>query len=158
MAYDEGLAQRIRESLGNAPSIGEKKMFGGLCFTLNGHMMVGIVKESLMARVGEAAAFEALSRPGARPMDFTGKPMKGYLFVDPVGITEDHDLEAWIALAKNFVASLPAKNGAVAKPASRAAKAPAAKQPAAKVVDHRGTIGLRNHCVTKENKVNGPSS
>lgn len=109
MAYDEGLAQRIRESLGHAPGMAEKKMFGGLCFTLGGHMMVGIVKESLMVRIGEAAATEAMARPGARPMDFTGKPMKGYLFVDPVGCAEDQDLAAWIALAEQFVEGLPAK-------------------------------------------------
>lgn len=110
MAYDEGLAQIIREVLGDTPGIGEKKMFGGLCFTLGGNMMVGIVKESLMARVGEDAALAGLSKPGARPMDFTGKPMNGYLFVDPIGIAEDHELEAWIGLAKAFVLTLQTKD------------------------------------------------
>lgn len=109
MAYDEGLAQRIREALGKAPGMGEKKMFGGICFTLNGHMMVGIVKDSLMVRLGEDAAQAALHRRGARPMNFTGKPMKGYLFVDPPGIAEDRDLEAWIGWARSFVSALPAK-------------------------------------------------
>lgn len=109
MAYDEGLAERIRDALRHMSGIGEKKMFGGICFTLGGHMMVGIVNKSLMARVGEDTAKAAIARPGARPMDFTGKPMRGYLFVDPVGFAEDHDLEAWIALAREFVMSLPAK-------------------------------------------------
>ena len=76
---------------------------------LGGHMMVGIVKDSLMARVGEAAEARALAKAGARPMDFTGKPMKGYVFVDPEGIAEDRDLESWIGMAKSFVEGLPAK-------------------------------------------------
>ena len=110
MAYDEGLAERIREALRDTQGIGEKKMFGGICFLLGGHMMVGIVKDSLMARVGEAAQAEALSKRGARPMDFTGKPMKGYAFVDPEGIAEDRDLESWIAMSRRFVEGLPSKD------------------------------------------------
>jgi len=116
MAYDEGLAQRIREALRDTQGVGEKKMFGGLCFLLGGHMMVGIVKDSLMARVGEIAQADALSKRGARPMDFTGKPMKGYVFVDPEGIDEDRDLESWIAMARRFVEALPSKD---AKPLRR---------------------------------------
>ena len=112
MAFDEGLAQRIRDALRGTAHIGEKKMFGGVCFTLGGHMLVGVVKDSLMARIGEDAEPAALSRKGARPMDFTGKPMKGYIFVDGAGIAEDQDLEGWIALAKAFVGTLPAKTGA----------------------------------------------
>lgn len=111
MAYDEGLAERVRDALRETQDIAEKKMFGGLCFTLDGHMVVGIVKESLMARVGEMAEAEAIKRKGARPMDFTGKPMKGYLFVDPRGTVEDQDLMEWIGLAKAFVLTLPAKGG-----------------------------------------------
>jgi TfoX/Sxy family transcriptional regulator of competence genes len=110
MAYDEGLAERFRDALRDAQGIGEKKMFGGLCFMLGGHMMVGIVKDVLMARVGEAAQAEALSKRGARPMDFTGKPMKGYVFVDPIGIAEDRELESWIAMAHRFVEGLPSKD------------------------------------------------
>jgi len=110
MAYDEGLAERIREALRDTHGVGEKRMFGGLCFLLGGNMMVGIVKDSLMARVGETAQAEALSKRGARPMDFTGKPMKGYVFVDPEGIAEDRDFESWIAMARRFVEVLPPKD------------------------------------------------
>jgi len=115
MAYDEGLAQRIRDALRETADIGEKKMFGGVCFTWGGHMLVGVVKDDLMARIGEDAGPAALSRKGARPMDFTGKPMKGYVFVDRTGIADDRDLEGWIALAKAFVGTLPAKPRAASR-------------------------------------------
>jgi TfoX/Sxy family transcriptional regulator of competence genes len=109
MAFDEGLAQRIRDALRDKPEVGERKMFGGVCFTWRGLMLVGVVKDSLMARIGEAAEAKALTKPGARPMDFTGKPMKGYVFVDSSGLAEDRDLEDWISLAKAFVETLPPK-------------------------------------------------
>lgn len=111
MAYDEGLAQRVREALCDTPDVGERKMFGGLCFTMGGHMIVGIVKESLMVRVGESDEARAMKRKGVRPMDFTGKPMKGYVFVNPSGTARDGDLEQWIEWAKAFVRTLPAKTG-----------------------------------------------
>ena len=81
MAYDEGLAERLREVFPEHAGIAEKKMFGGLCFLARGHMFVGIVGEALMARVGPVAYEKALRRPHARVMDFTGKPMKGYVYV-----------------------------------------------------------------------------
>ena len=109
MAFDEGLAERIRDALREEQGIDEKRMFGGLCLMLGGHMMVGIVKESLMVRVGEAAQARALAKPGARPMDFTGRPMKGYVFVDPEGIAEDRNLESWIGMAKSYVEGLAGK-------------------------------------------------
>lgn len=130
MAYDEGLVQRIREALRDVPGIGEKKMFGGLCFTLGGNMMVGIVRESLMVRMGEVEALAALSKPGARPMDFTGKPMKGYLFVDPIGIAEDRDLEEWISMSQQFAQSLPVKDGKAPRPQAQSAKGLAKKRKA----------------------------
>jgi hypothetical protein len=109
MAFDEGLAARIRDVLRETPGVEEKKMFGGICFTLGGHMMVGVVRDSLMARVGGDAEPKALRRKSARPMDFTGRPMKGYVFVDGPGIAERRDLEAWIAMARSFVELLPPK-------------------------------------------------
>jgi TfoX/Sxy family transcriptional regulator of competence genes len=109
MPYDEGLAERIRDALRDVRGVAEKKMFGGLCFMLDGHMMVGIVKDDLMARIGEAAEVSALKKPGAKPMDFTGKPLKGYVYVEPEGIAEDAQLDEWIAMAKKFVEALPAK-------------------------------------------------
>lgn len=109
MAYDEGLAQRIREVLDSAEPITEKKMFGGLAFLERGHMFVGIVGEALMARIGPAAYDGALTRPNVRPMDFTGRPMKGYVFVDAPGIERDEDLAGWVEAARNFARTLPDK-------------------------------------------------
>ena len=108
MAIDEGLAERIREALGSARTT-EKKMFGGLAFMSRGHMFIGIAKEALMVRVGPAAYADALKRPHAREMDFTGRPMKGYVFVDPAGFEGDEDLFYWVHAGLDFVATLPAK-------------------------------------------------
>ncbi len=84
-------------------------MFGGLCFLLNGNMCCGIVGETLMVRVGKEAYEEALARPHAREMDFTGKPLRGMVYVDPGGIAEDGDLEGWIQTGVGFAESLPRK-------------------------------------------------
>jgi len=108
MAIDEGLAARIREVLGTARTT-ERKMFGGLAFMSRGHMFIGIAKEALMVRVGPEAYPAALQRPHAREMDFTGRPMKGYVFVDPPGYERDADLAAWVQAGLAFVATLPAK-------------------------------------------------
>lgn len=110
MAYDEGLAARIRESLEGISDIGEKKMFGGLAFMQGGHMFVGIVGESLMARVGPHNYEKTLRLPHVRVMDFTGKPMKGYVFVDPKGYENDKDLARWVERCREFVAGLPPKH------------------------------------------------
>lgn len=108
MAIDEGLVQRIREALGSAP-VTEKKMFGGLAFMSRGQMFVGIAKGTLMVRVGPSAYAEALTRAHAREMDFTGRPMKGYVYVDPQGFESDADLAYWVQAGHAFVATLPAK-------------------------------------------------
>lgn len=84
-------------------------MFGGLAFLSRGHMFVGIAKEALMVRVGPAAYAEALRRAHTREMDFTGRPMKGYVFVDPPGFERDEDLAYWVLAGHSFVATLPAK-------------------------------------------------
>jgi len=115
MACDEGLVERIREALADVPDIGEKRMFGGVCFTLRGNMMCGVVKDELMVRVGQDAHQSSLSRPHAREMDFTGKPMKGYVFVESQGLSEDDGLMFWIEQGRRFVDLMPAK---AAKPAS----------------------------------------
>ena len=108
MAIDEGLATRIRESLGSA-RVTERKMFGGLAFMSRGHMFIGIAKGTLMVRVGPDAYASALGRSHAREMDVTGRPMKGYVFVDPPGFESDADLEHWVKAGLSFVATLPAK-------------------------------------------------
>ena len=97
MAYDEYLSERIEKVLKEKNIPHElKKMFGGLTFMINGKMSVGIVKNELMARIGPDFYPEALNQPGVRPMDFTGKPMEGYVFVSPEGIDSDEQLEFWV--------------------------------------------------------------
>ncbi len=109
MPYDEGLAQRIRESLHAKHEITEKKMFGGLAFLSRGYMFIGITGDTLMARVGPEYYETALQRPNVRLMDFTGKPMNGYVFVDPPGFESDSDLFDWAERCHRFVESLPRK-------------------------------------------------
>jgi len=111
MAYDNGLAERIRDyfSYEDIPNITERKMFGGLAFMFNGHMSVGVGDEWLMVRTGPDNHQKALDMPHARPMTFTGKPMKGFVFVDFDGIENDSDLNDWIILALSFVKTLPPK-------------------------------------------------
>jgi TfoX/Sxy family transcriptional regulator of competence genes len=109
MAYDEGLAERIRSALQDESAVTEKQMFGGIAFLLDGKMFVGIVKDDLMVRVGPDHYDASLKRAHVRPMDFTGKPMAGYVYVAPDGVAEDDELERWIRLAAGFVATLPKK-------------------------------------------------
>jgi TfoX/Sxy family transcriptional regulator of competence genes len=109
MAFDEGLAERVRDALRGQREISERRMFGGLAFMHRGHMFVGILGDTLMARVGPERYADALLRPGARKMDFTGRPMKGYVFVAPGAIEADSALERWIAQCLAFAGSLPPK-------------------------------------------------
>ncbi len=109
MAYDEGIAERLREIFDDQPDVIEKKMFGGIAFMHAGNMCCGIVNDVLMARVGPDAYPDALTRPYAREMDFTGKSMKGFVYIDPAGFEEDDQLREWVSLCQAFTASLPAK-------------------------------------------------
>jgi hypothetical protein len=109
MPYDEGVAQRVREAMDGLADLVEKKMFGGLAFMACGNMCCGVIGEELMARVGADGYESALSRPHARQMDFTGKPLKGFVYVAPAGFESDDDLQAWVNRAVEFVHSLPAK-------------------------------------------------
>jgi len=103
MAYDEQLAQRVRELFAaKEVSVQERPMMGGLCFMVNGKMCVGIEKGRLMARIDPEVYETALGRKGCIPMDFTGRPMRGFVFVNPEGIKSRQDLESWIALALEF--------------------------------------------------------
>jgi len=111
MAYDEGLAERIRGVLDERHDVAEKKMFGGIAFMVRGHMCVGIVKDELMVRAGPEAYDELVRQKHARRMDFTGRPMKGFLFVSAEGLERDADLESWVGHSLSYVTSLPPKDG-----------------------------------------------
>ena len=109
MAYDEAVAKRVRNALGKTPDIVEKRMFGGIAFMLRGNMCCGVIGDRLMLRVGAKGYETALSRPHAKPMDFTGRPMKGLVYVEPAGFASPRDLKKWIEKAMEFALSLPAK-------------------------------------------------
>ena len=110
MAINEELAHRVREMLSDRDDVKERKMFGGLCFMVSGHMACGITKSSdLMIRTGKEKHEQALAEPHARPMDFTGRPMKGMVFVGEEGYTADDDLQKWVGYGVDYVSTLPPK-------------------------------------------------
>jgi TfoX/Sxy family transcriptional regulator of competence genes len=109
MAFDEVLAERIRQRLARRKNVEEKKMFGGICFLLKGNMLVGVWKDSLIARLGPDQGDEALVEPHVKAFDITGKPMKNWILVEPEGVKEDDQLKDWIQRAVKFVETLPAK-------------------------------------------------
>ena len=103
------LAERIRALIGGHPHGGEIRMFGGICFTLNGNMLVGTMKDGeLLARIGDVQEAAALKRPGARRMNFTGREMKGFVMVAGDALVDDA-LRDWISMATAFVGPLPPK-------------------------------------------------
>ncbi|RLP24823.1 RNA methyltransferase [Mesorhizobium sp. YM1C-6-2] len=109
MAVTNELAERIRARLGGDPNVGEIRMFGGICFTLNRNMLVGTMKDgTLLARVGEEQEEAALAKPGASRMNFTGREMKGFIIVAQ-GALDDKALKGWIAMATSYVGALPPK-------------------------------------------------
>jgi len=119
MAYDEKLARRIRDAIGSRYRITEKQMFGGIAFLLNGKMFCGIVKDELMVRVGPERYEGALARAHVRPMDFTGRPMVGYVFVGPRGCASAKAIKPWIEQSTAFVATLKRTRKRPAKKARR---------------------------------------
>src|SRR5262245_44549678 len=108
MTYDEKLAERIRRVLPPRAHIVEQKMFGGLAFLLDAKMFVGVTDKDLMVRVGPDAYAAAVTRPHVRPMDFTGRPLKGFIFVSAIGARTDNAVAAWVRQALKFVGALPA--------------------------------------------------
>jgi TfoX/Sxy family transcriptional regulator of competence genes len=102
MAYSEILAERVSLALGKTPEVEAKKMMGGLTFMVDGKMCVGIAGEDLMVRLDPEAKAAALKKKGCREMEFTGRPMKGFVFVGPEGTKGDKDLQDWIALGLDF--------------------------------------------------------
>jgi len=109
MAYSEALAARIRTILETNEGLSERKMFGGLAFMLRGNMCAGVIGDDLMLRVGPNRYDDALARRGARPMDFTGRPMKGMVYVDAQAAATEGALREWVEIAVGFVGALPAK-------------------------------------------------
>lgn len=109
MAFNEALAGRIRQRLARKQGLEEKKMFGGVGFLLHGNMLVGVWKDSLIVRLGPDGGEEALLEPHVKEFDITGRPMKGWVLVEPGGVEDDEQLSAWIQRAVKFVGKLPAK-------------------------------------------------
>lgn len=109
MAFSESLAERIRTAFAGKKGITEKKMFGGIGFMLLGNLLVGVWKNSLIARLGPEAGERALAEDFVRPFDITGKAMKGWVLVEPDGIESDEQLAGWIERAWEFVKGLPGK-------------------------------------------------
>ena len=109
MAYDEKLAERVRKTLRGKGEMLEKKMFGGLCFLLSGKMCCGILKKDLVARVDPKDSPALLKKTGVRPMDFTGRPMKGFLYVSQEALKSSSKLKGWLKRCLTFVSSLPSK-------------------------------------------------
>ena len=110
MAYDEILTSRIRKVLAKQTAISEKKMFGGLTFMLGGHMCCGVVKDNLVVRVHPEEYEQAIAEPHARLMDFTGRPLRGLIYVGPAGYQTDEGLERWLHRAVRFASSFPLKS------------------------------------------------
>jgi hypothetical protein len=124
VAYDEGLAERIRGILDEQPGVSEKRMFGGIAFMVNGRMSVGIAKDKLMVRVGPDAYAAALRERHVRKMDFTGRPLSGFVYVLPEGYESDADLQRWVERAVGYAVTAPAKGKrASSRETSRAVRA-----------------------------------
>ncbi len=102
MAYSEKLAARIRESLATVKKVKEKEMMGGLTFMVNDKMCIGIIKDEMMCRIDPDLQDEVLSKKGCRVMDFTGRPMKGYVMVDEAGMRSKKDFDYFIGLCLSF--------------------------------------------------------
>jgi len=109
MAYDETLAERIRDQLATHPAVTERKMFGGIAFMLAGNMAVGVSKEELMVRVDPEEHESLLEQPGVREFDLSGRPMRGWILVAPSKTTSDDGLARWIERGIGFAATLPPK-------------------------------------------------
>lgn len=109
MAFDESLADRVRDVLAPRAEVTERRMFGGIAFMVGGNMAVGVLGDDLMVRLDPADAERALAEPHVRPMDFTGRPLKGMLFVDSAGTAADSDLASWVEAGADHAASLPPK-------------------------------------------------
>jgi hypothetical protein len=122
VSYDQILAKRVRAIFDDNPRIEERPMFGGLAFLFDGKMCCGILQEDLVARLGYDRSAEALLQDHVRPMDFTGKPMKGYVYVGPEGYCQRGALERWVTATVDFVSTLPRKTRKPRKKAARVSR------------------------------------
>jgi TfoX/Sxy family transcriptional regulator of competence genes len=109
MAYDEKLADRIRDQLASRSDVTERKMFGGIAFMVGGNMACGVLGEDLIVRLGDEDGERALAEDGVRPFDFTGKPMRNIVYVSPERTSDDDGLSEWIDAGAEFASSLPPK-------------------------------------------------
>jgi len=109
MAYDDGLATRVRELVADRPGLTEKRMFGGLAFMINGNMACGVHGDELIVRLAADASEAALAEPATRPFDMTGRPMKGWILVGAGGHAEDGDLRRWVERGVGYAQTLPPK-------------------------------------------------
>ena len=109
MAYDEGLAQRIRDVLDGEPGVVEKRMFGGVGFMADGNMACGVSKDDLMLRINPDDQEKTLEAKHIRPFEMSGKPAKGWVRVGPEGVASDKDLQRWVRVGLEYARSLPAK-------------------------------------------------
>ena len=109
MAFDETLAKQVRKHFDGRRDFVEKHMFGGVCFMIRGRMCCGIIDSSLMVRLDPDVADRVADQPYVRPMDFTGKPMRGYLFVDPEGIATPKALKSWVDRCVTHIETMPVK-------------------------------------------------
>jgi hypothetical protein len=109
MAFDEGLAERLRDVLSDQADLDEKKMFGGLAFMLNGNLACGVIGDEMIVRVGPDGYDTAIAKPNTRVFDFSGKPMKGWIVVAPEGVESDEELAVWARQGVDFATALPPK-------------------------------------------------
>ena len=122
MSYDEGIAERVRTALAGQDGVVEKKMFGGLAFMVRGNMCCGVSGTDLMLRVGPDAYSQALEEPDARKMDFTGKALTGFVYVDQTADDAQERLRQWLDRALEYAASLPSKQNKAAQPRRRTSR------------------------------------
>jgi TfoX/Sxy family transcriptional regulator of competence genes len=116
MAYDEQLADRVRRTLARHAGVTERKMFGGIAFLLHGNMCCGVLKDELIVRVGADGYDGALAQPHARPIDFTGRAIKGFVYVGRGGYRTERGLAAWVGRGVDFVSALPKKQAQRKRP------------------------------------------
>jgi TfoX/Sxy family transcriptional regulator of competence genes len=122
MAYDLKTAERVRRILSIRSDVGEKRMVGGLSFMVNGSMCCGVTGNALMVRVGAEAREQALAEAHVRPMEFAGRPLAGFVLIDPVGFRTDAALAAWVRRGLDFVATLPAEKPVAKRPRPNASR------------------------------------